>query len=102
MGVIPTLTAVLFSLWCFVLPVSALGQPPGPEGVFDLDEPRGLRLKADELAPGYVLFSPILSGTTYLINMDGQVVHTWESDYAEASAAYLLDNGNLLRGGRDP
>jgi len=102
MGVIPTLTAVLFSLWCFVLPVSALGQPPGPEGVFDLDEPRGLRLKADELAPGYVLFSPTLSGTTYLINMDGQVVQTWESNYTEASAAYLLDNGNLLRGGRNP
>ena len=102
MRIIPTLTTTLFFLWCFVLPVSTLGQPPSLGGLFDLDEPRGLRLKADGLGPGYVLFSPVLSGTTYLIDMDGQVVHTWKSDYAEASAAYLLDNGNLLRGGRDP
>jgi len=100
MRIIPTLTTTLFFLWCFALPVSTLGQRPDLEALSGLDEPRGLRLKADGLGPGYVLFSPLLSDTTYLIDMDGQVVHTWKSDSSPGSAVYLLDNGNLLRGGR--
>lgn len=34
--------------------------------------------------------------------MDGYVVHTWESGFAPGAGLYLLDNGNLLRSGRDP
>ena len=50
---------------------------------------------------GYVLYSPLSSGTTYLLDTEGRPVHTWESDYAPHSL-YLLPNGNLLRPGRDP
>jgi hypothetical protein len=53
-------------------------------------------------ADGYVLFAPLLSGTTYLINKSGEVVHTWESDFAPAVSAFLLDNGHLLRPARQP
>ena len=34
---------------------------------------------------GYTLFSPLMSTTTYLINMDGDIVHTWQSEYPSAS-----------------
>ena len=63
---------------------------------------RGLISKSDEATPGYVLFCPLLSTTTYLINLNGEVVHTWESKYGPSGFVYLKDNGNLVRGGRDP
>jgi hypothetical protein len=33
-------------------------------------------------SPGYVLFAPLLSGTTYVIDTSGRVVHTWRSEFA--------------------
>lgn len=51
---------------------------------------------------GYVLFSPLLSTTTYLIDTKGAVVHLWEGDFAPGASVYLLDNGHLLRPARDP
>ncbi len=73
------------------------------DGEESADEPRpsGLLVNAEGTAPGYVLFSPLPSGTTYLLDTDARVVHTWESDYSPHSL-YLLPNGNLLRPGRDP
>jgi hypothetical protein len=53
-------------------------------------------------APGYVLFSPLLSTATYLIDKQGRVVHAWDSDFAPGASVYLLDNGHLLRPARDP
>ncbi|GBG32529.1 Hypothetical Protein FCC1311_087532 [Hondaea fermentalgiana] len=47
---------------------------------------------------GYVLYS---AGTmTYLIDSDGGVVHEWESSYV-VFAAYLLENGHLIRDGNE-
>jgi len=46
---------------------------------------------------GYTLFSPIHSKTVYLIDHDGKVVHTWDTNYLPGNAAYLLDDGTLLR-----
>lgn len=66
------------------------------------NEPRGIRTHRPEAQPGYTLFAPILSDTTYLINNAGEVVHTWRSQYAPAGGVYLLDNGNLLRPVREP
>ena len=46
----------------------ALGQGPGGGS-----EPRGLRLKCDGVSPGYTLFAPMSSDTTYLIDLkDGR------------------------------
>ena len=42
---------------------------------------------------GYTLFRALGNGTTYLIDMDGNVVHTW---FNATSNPRLLDNGNLL------
>jgi hypothetical protein len=65
-----------------------------------LQQARGVRVNSEAAAPGYVMFSPIISGITYLINNDGQVVHTWMSEYGTGHGAYLRDNGNLIRQGR--
>ena len=48
--------------------------------------------------PGYTLMSPKKSKSTYLIDNQGQVVHTWSgSQYSPGQSAYLLENGHLLR-----
>ncbi len=64
----------------------------GPTGVLKYDR--------DKSYNGYTLFSPMVaSQTVYLIDMEGYVVHQWETDYTPGSYAMLLENGNLLRGG---
>lgn len=54
------------------------------------------------VAEGYVLYSPLLSTTTYLMDKEGRVVHVWEGDLAPGASVYLLDNGHLLRCARHP
>ena len=44
---------------------------------------------------GYTLIPPLQSKTTFLVDMQGRIVHTWESAYTAGLSAYLLDNGNL-------
>lgn len=48
---------------------------------------------------GYVLFAPLYSNTTYLIDKCGKQVHTWESTAKPGLSAYLLNDGSLLRPG---
>jgi hypothetical protein len=49
------------------------------------------------LLDGQILFAPMDSWTTYLINNEGEVIHTWESTYFPGESAYLLEDGSLLR-----
>jgi hypothetical protein len=64
----------------------------GPTGVMKYDKEKSYG--------GYTLFAPIMDcKTTYLIDMEGNVVHKWESEYTPGMYAMLLPNGNLLRGG---
>lgn len=51
------------------------------------------------LDDGYVLFAPIGSNTTYLIDKCGKLVKTWNSTYKPSQSVYLLSDGNLLRPG---
>lgn len=51
---------------------------------------------------GYTLFQPMRSTSVYLVDMDGELIHQWETDYNPGQSVYLLDNGNLLRAARDP
>lgn len=46
---------------------------------------------------GYILIAPINSTETYLIDRDGQIVHTWSGTSRPGNSVYLLDNGDLLR-----
>ncbi len=51
--------------------------------------------------PGYVLFSPLYSKQTFLIDKCGRKVHAWESTYNPGRSVYLLPSGYLLRAGID-
>ena len=63
---------------------------------------RGLVRNLPEAFQGYTIVSPIRSTSTYLIDMEGEVVHSWKGGYTPTFGVYLLDNGNLLRAGSDP
>ncbi len=64
----------------------------------ELDEggPRGLRVNDPRAWPGYTLLQPINSNSIHLIDMDGEVVHTWDVGAAPGAWSYLLPDGNLL------
>ena len=47
--------------------------------------------------PGYILFSPTASNSTYLIDKCGYEVKEWLSSYNPGQGVYLDDNGNLVR-----
>lgn len=51
------------------------------------------------LADGYVLFAPIGSTTTYMIDKCGHLVKTWPSSYKPGQSVYILEDGTLLRTG---
>jgi arylsulfotransferase ASST len=51
--------------------------------------------------PGYTLFAPMYGdGTVCLIDMAGEVAHSWKMPYRPGLYAYLLDNGHLFYGGK--
>lgn len=58
---------------------------------------RGLIINEPEAFPGYTLYTPLRSTETYLLDMEGNIVHQWTSEHWPSNAAYLLTNGNLLR-----
>lgn len=46
---------------------------------------------------GQILFAPYYTTTTYLINREGNINHTWPSSYQPFTSAYWLGNGTILR-----
>ena len=51
--------------------------------------------------PGYTLFAPMSGdGTVYLIDMAGDVAHSWNLPHRPGLYGYLLDNGHLFYGGK--
>ncbi len=98
---------VLYCLVAALFGIASCEQESTPEqtpkrNLPGLGIPRGLMANSTEATPGYVLFNPLLSDTTYLINLEGMVVKTWKSNYGPSGWFYLKENGNLARGGRDP
>jgi Arylsulfotransferase (ASST) len=59
----------------------------------------GLAVNDPRALQGYTLMSPFVSPNTYLLDMQGRVVHTWKTDSSPALSAVLLENGHLLRPG---
>lgn len=83
--------------------VWASGQDQCYAAVVLLDEfPRQLAaigfgdIEPPEPPAQYNLFAPYTGTTTYLTDMDGNVVHSWQSEYNPAASVYLLPNGHLL------
>lgn len=83
---------------CSLLLAAAPGASPFQEAQAPAAPPleRGLRVDRPEAAPGYVLFAPLRSLTTFVIDHAGTVVHSWKSPHPPLSV-YLLDDGTLLR-----
>jgi len=46
---------------------------------------------------GYTLYNLGGSKTTNLIDLNGKVIHTWESEYTSDLSVYLLEDGNIIR-----
>jgi hypothetical protein len=89
--------ALVATLALLAAAAASAQMPPAPPPAL----PRGLVASEPGVSPGYVLFSPILTGTIYLLDNRGRVVHTWESELT-GGPLHLLPNGHLLRGARDP
>ncbi|MFT7461907.1 MAG: hypothetical protein ACI9EF_000241 [Pseudohongiellaceae bacterium] len=86
-----------------VPPAEAPAEPEPPRfwSASEEAEPRGLRVAAEpEAFAGYTLFAPLNSQAVHLIDMAGELVHSWATDSAPGAWAYLLDDGRLLRCGR--
>jgi len=79
----------------------AFGNPNG-ESPSSAPAKTGLLHSSPEACAGYTLFAPLGSTSTYLVDLRGNVVHTWTSQYEPGQAVYLLDDGSLLRCAREP
>jgi Arylsulfotransferase (ASST) len=78
--------------------------PPGPPpwSASEAAEPRGLRVHEPGAQPGWTLVAPLNSKSIHLIDLDGKVVHTWETGYVPGGSTALLPNGDLLRCAQEP
>ncbi len=61
---------------------------------------RGLIYNSEKGTDGYVLYEPSNGTFTYLLNKQGEVVHTWTSDLNSMNS-YLKPDGHLIRMERD-
>lgn len=64
---------------------------------FDDGGPRGVRVRTAGAFEGYTLVAPLNSHQIHLVDLAGNVVHTWKTDRAPGGGTYLLDDGHLLR-----
>jgi hypothetical protein len=64
----------------------------------------GLRaLDASRASAGFTLFAPLEGdGNVYLIDLHGNVVHTWKMPYPPGLYGYLTDKGTLFYNGKIP
>ena len=62
---------------------------------------RGLISKTEKATPGYTLFSPYNGTVTFLMDNDGNIVHSWTGELSAALSGYLLEDGHLIRVERD-
>lgn len=93
------MTALILAIGAFSPSAPSHAQPPKDKG-----KPPAVKLglnlhDAKHACQGYTLLAPANSTVTYLIDMEGRVVKTWQSDCKPGHSAYLLPNGNLLRAG---
>ncbi len=75
-------------------------KPEDTRSITGVTAKRGLIKKTDGATPGYVLFQPAQSTKTYLMAMDGSIVHQWNGELNSMNA-YLLENSHLVRLERD-
>jgi hypothetical protein len=63
----------------------------------------GLRAYDPERAsPGFTLFAPPAPNAVFLIDLEGNVVHRWDTPYPAGRYGYLTERGTLFFNGRIP
>jgi hypothetical protein len=94
------------SPWCrarwlllVVILAATLLSLPDAAGAAAGDSPDGLLTNAQGASPGYTLFAPLELKRTYLVDLDGKVVHTWKATTQPGLYQYLTPNGELVRAG---
>lgn len=65
------------------------------------DETIGLLHFDENTSEGYILFTPKKNLSTYLINNCGELINEWTFTETPGATCYLLENGHLLRAGKD-
>ncbi len=65
------------------------------------EETIGLLHYDDNTSEGYILFTPSKNVSTYLINNCGEVINEWTFSELPGATCYLLQDGSLLRAGKD-
>lgn len=61
----------------------------------------GLQKSSALATEGYTLFTPQNNNSVFLIDNCGQKIHEWTFSEQPALTCYFLENGNLLRSGKD-
>jgi hypothetical protein len=82
-------------------PKTAKGKDAAPKKDEAIPAPvkLGLSVNDPKALQGYTLISPFDSTKSFLFDMQGRVVRTWETGCRPALSAFLLDNGHLVRPG---
>ena len=67
---------------------------------WSINRPTGLTYHRSGLSTkGYTLLTPHGDSSSYLIDIDGRVVHRWTFSHIKPGYGRLLDNGNLMMSG---
>jgi len=100
-------TAVKVSMTVFILllaapvPLSLVGAVPTDTGSPEPGSTRGsssIQVDPDDAARGYTLVAPFNRKAVYLVDSDGNDVHTWQNDDYSTGPVEILPDGTLLRG----
>ena len=68
---------------------------------YSQDPTIGLQFFDGNASEGYTLFTPAESNHVYLIDNCGEKINEWEFSEKPGATCYLLENGTLLRAGKD-
>lgn len=63
-------------------------------------ESRGVKIHEDSAYAGYTLLAPLMDKRTFLLDMEGKVVHQWKHDLPPGNSVYLMPDGRLYRSAR--
>ena len=91
------LSAALFASLLVSTSSAQEGARPGPP----LEPERGVLRSLEGAGGGATLVAPLRSRTTYLVDVAGETLHSWPSEWTPGNSAYLLEDGSLLRCGKD-
>jgi hypothetical protein len=90
-----------------VHPSSGRAQPADAASALDQNpiRRRGVGLRGIDTAracPGFTLFAPAGRTDVHLIDLHGDIVHTWKTPYKPGLYGYLTDRGTLFYNGQVP